>query len=69
MPNSNSQQKSSPDIGIRHQQAGVEQGGLVCIEGNLRELKWDSNPNCGIAREREGKKKWERENCPSKSPT
>ena len=39
MPNSNSQQKSSPDIGIRHQQAGVEQGGLVCIEGNLRELK------------------------------
>ena len=24
-----------------------------CPEDNLRELTWDSNPNCGIARERE----------------
>ena len=36
--------------------------GLECPEGNLRELKWDSTPNCGIARERE------RENYPAKSP-
>ena len=32
-------------------------------EDNLRELTWDSNPKCGIARER-GKKK---ENFPLKS--
>ena len=31
-----------------------------CPEGNLRELTWDSNLNCGIARERERKKKRER---------
>ena len=30
--------------------------GPECPEGNLRELTGDSNPNCGIARER-GKKK------------
>ena len=24
-----------------------------CSESNLRELAWDSNPNCGIARDRE----------------
>ena len=29
--------------------------GPECPEGNLRELTWDSNTNCGIARE--GKKK------------
>ena len=34
--------------------------GPECPEGNLRELTGDSNPNCGIARER-GKKKEERE--------
>ena len=43
-----------------------------CPEGNLRELTWDSNPNCGIAREREEKKERgrerERENHPMKSP-
>ena len=27
--------------------------GPECPEDNLRELMWDSNPNCGIARERE----------------
>ena len=32
--------------------------GPECPEDNLRELMWDSNPNCGIARER---KKRERE--------
>ena len=39
-------------------------------EGNLRELTGDSNPNCGIAREkkRKEKKKRERENFPMKSP-
>ena len=26
--------------------------GPKCPEGNLRELMWNSNPNCGIARER-----------------
>ena len=36
--------------------------GPECPEDNLRELMWDSNPNCGIARER-GKK----ENVPLKS--
>ena len=40
-------------------------------EGNLRKLTGDSNPNCGIAREREGKKRErerERKNYPAKSP-
>ena len=37
-----------------------------CPEGNLRELRRDSNPNCGIARERE-KKRGERKNFPTKS--
>ena len=36
-----------------------------CPEDNLRELTCDSNPNCGIARERN--KKRERENFPQKS--
>ena len=27
-----------------------------CPEDNLRELMWDSNPNCGIARERKKKR-------------
>ena len=39
-----------------------------CPEGNLRELTWGSNINCGIAREREGEKKRERKNYPTKSP-
>ena len=39
-----------------------------CPEGNLRELKWDSHPNCGISREQKKKKnKEERENFPVKS--
>ena len=38
--------------------------GPECPEGNLRELTWDSNPNCGITREREKKK--ERELCHEK---
>ena len=72
MPNRNSQQKSSPDAHVCQQRAGAEQGGAGCMlkvrmgpeypEDNLRELMWDSNPNCGIARER-GKK----ENVPLKS--
>ena len=53
---------------------GAVQGGMRCMlrvrtrpecpEDNLRELTWDSNPNCGIARER---KERERENFPLKS--
>ena len=39
-----------------------------CPEGNLRELTWGSNINCGIAREREGEKKRERKNYHTKSP-
>ena len=39
--------------------------GPECPEGNLRELTWDRNPNCGITREREKKK---RENFAMKSP-
>ena len=38
--------------------------GPECPEGNLRELTWDSNPNCGITRERKKK----RENFATKSP-
>ena len=41
--------------------------GPECPEGILRELTRDSNPNCGIARER-GKKRGERENFPQKQP-
>ena len=37
-----------------------------CPEDNLRELIWDSNPNCGIARVRK-KRERERENFPMKS--
>ena len=33
--------------------------GPECPEYNLRELTWDSNPNCGLTREREKKKKRE----------
>ena len=41
--------------------------GPECPEDNLRELTWDSNPNCGIAREREKRKERERQNFPVKS--
>ena len=41
--------------------------GPECPEDNLRELRSDSNPNCGMARERGKKKKRERENFPMKS--
>ena len=34
--------------------------GPECPEDNLRELRSDSTPNCGIARERERKKERER---------
>ena len=68
-PKHNSQRKSSPDALIHQQWAGAGQGGTGCMlrvrtrpecpEDNLRELTWDSNPNCGaISRER--KKKRER---------
>ena len=80
MPNCNSQRRNSPDIRIHQQRAGAEQGSMGCMlrvrtrpecpEENLRELTWDSNPNCRIARERtkgKKKKKTERENFPAKS--
>ena len=35
-----------------------------CPEGNLRELKWDSNPNCGLA----GRGRGAGGNYPTKSP-
>ena len=41
--------------------------GPECPEDNLRELTWDSNPNCGIARE--GKKKNEKRVFPWKALT
>ena len=69
-PNHNSQWRSSPDAHVHHQRVGARQGGMGCMlrvrtkpecpEDNLRELTLDSNPNCGIARERE-KKERERE--------
>jgi len=62
MPNRNSQRRSSPDTCVHHQLAGAGQGSMGCMlrertgpespEDNLRELTWDSSPNCGIARER-----------------
>ena len=69
-PNHNSQRRSSPDACVSHQRAGPEHGGAVCMlrirtqpeyhENNLGELTCDSNPNCGIARERGEKKKTQR---------
>ena len=69
-PNCNSQQRSSPDAHVGHQWVGAGQGGTGCtlrvrtgpewLEDNLRELTWDSNPNCGIARERRKRKKKKR---------
>ena len=63
MPKNNSQQKSTPDARIRHQQVGVMgeervallrvRTGPECPEGNQGELTRDSNLNCGRARERE----------------
>ena len=63
MPKSNSQQKRTPDACICHQQVGAERrgaGGIAqgedraeCPEGNLRDITWDGNLNCGIAKERE----------------
>ena len=63
MPKSNSQQKSTPDAHIHHQQVGRNgeewvallrvRTGPECPEGNWRELMWDGNLNCGTARERE----------------
>ena len=73
MSKHNSQGRSSPNSGVCHQLAGAGQGGVGCMlrvrtgsqwpGGNMKELTWDSNPNCGIARESEGekKKKTERE--------
>ena len=63
MPKGNSQQKSTPDARIHHQQVGrnrEERAALLrvrtgseCPEGNQRELTCDNNLNYGIARERE----------------
>ena len=71
MPNGNSQWRSRPEARICPQQAGAEQGGMGCIAygkdqawmpwEQSEELTWDSNPNCGIAREEKKKKERERE--------
>ena len=63
MPNSNSQWCHSPEAHIPTSKLGrdrEEPAALPrirtwpeCPEGNLRELTWGSNLNCGIARERE----------------
>ena len=70
-PNHNSQWRRSPDACCRHQWAGAEQGGTGCMlrvrtrpeypEDNLRELTWDSNPNCGAISREKKKKERERE--------
>ena len=67
MPNHNSQWKSSSDTCVCRKWAGAGQGGMGCMlrvrtghecsEDNLRELMWDSNPNCEIAREEKNKKR------------
>ena len=66
MPNHNRQWRSSTDAHVCHKWVGAGQGGTVCMlrvrtrpecpEDNLRELTWDSNPNCGITRKK--KKNW-----------
>ena len=62
-------QRSGTDVYICHQQVGAGQGragciivlrirtGSECPEDNLRELMWDCNPNCGVARGQEKRKK------------
>ena len=65
-PNWNCQRRSSLDAHVCLQWAGSGQGVTGCMpkvrtrpespEDNLRGLTWDSNTNCGIARER-GKKR------------
>ena len=40
--------------------------GPECPEDNMRELTWDRNTNCGIAREREREKNTQKENFPVK---
>ena len=40
VPNSNSQQRSSPEARIHHQQVGVEQGGTGCM------LRVRTGPEC-----------------------
>ena len=56
MPKSNSQQKSTPDAGTRHQQVGAKRRGADCI---AQGKDWPEGPessrrelflNCGIAR-------------------
>ena len=74
-PNRNSQRRSSPDTHVHQQWAGAEQGGTgcmlrvrtgpECLEDKLRELTWDSSPNCGIAWEKKNKKT--KKNFPGKS--
>ena len=46
-PNCNSQQRSSPDAGLHHQQAGAGQGGVGCM---LRVRTW---PECPVDNRRE----------------
>ena len=63
MPNHNSQRRRSLDAPVCQQRMRAEQGGLGCMlrvrtgpecpEDNLRELTWNSNPNCGREKERE----------------
>ena len=73
MPNSNSQQRSSPDARICHQPAGLDREAWVassilrvrtrpeCPVDNLRELMGDSSPNCGSAREEKRERQRDRE--------
>ena len=61
-PSHNSQRRRSLDACISHQQVGAGQEGVgrmlrvrtgpECPEDSLRVLTWDSNPNCGTAREK-----------------
>ena len=56
MPNSNSQQRSSPEAPASHQRLGLDREGRGCMlkvrtrtkypEDNLKELTGDSNQNC-----------------------
>ena len=58
MPNSNSQQSSSPELSSPTSKQGLDRETRAALlrvktgpeyrKGNLRELAWDSNPDCGI---------------------
>ena len=72
-PSHDSQWRGSPDPHVCQKQPGAEQGGEGCMHGvgtghecpedNLKELTWESNPNCGISREKKEKERETERSC------